>query len=373
MLKSFLLLSALGLSSQPITNLSTVTTPVLKNKLKQTTQLKDNNSEYYSDVLSVGDYYNALQDVSTWTGQGLLDRVYGFLNKYQSKINFLNISYDSHSINHSNHILCCRNEYGSNNAVNELISYYQRIIREQLEVYVAAKVMGDCLAYLIQYADVDNKLKAEIVDKWFEMTYFVFTKKQSIDLDYIQSLTPDSNLSNVWKLKTPLQDPLLKQKIIDVITNQDLDSWKQIYNKYFSFYNFNIYKSHPINITGPNRSLYDAYWWYYSFRDNPLPFPSNWTHVIQGHNGDGPTYNVTFVDNEKESYVSDDGTSIELSGSYNLTAFVQDTDGWNNYYVDRINYTSQKDLSPYYLADFGSELNAIWSKQSLITLWIQDK
>ncbi|UWD35292.1 hypothetical protein NX779_01485 [Mycoplasma cottewii] len=373
MIKTFLLLSTLGLSSQPITNLTTVTTPVLKKQLKQNAQLKDTTSDYERDVLSVSDYYNAFQDVSTWTPSGLLDRVKDFLNKNRSKIKFLDISYDSHNINHLNHILCFWSERGSGDALNRIISYYQQIIREQLEVYVAGKVMGDCLTYLLQYANINTELKSEIIDTWFKMNYSIFTRERTIDLDYIKWQVPDEGFSNVWKLKSALEDNQLKQKIIDVITNQDLDSWKQIYNKYFSFYNFNIYKGRPINITGPNKSLYNVYWWYYSGVDDPLPFPSNWTNIVEGHDGDSLTYNLSFVDNEKESYVCDDGTTIKLYGSYNLTAFVQNTDGWNNYYIDRINYTSRGDLTRYYLKSFGSDVDSIWTRQSLLTLWIQDK
>ncbi|WP_036497690.1 hypothetical protein, partial [Mycoplasma yeatsii] len=179
MLKSFLLLSILGLTSQPITNIKTLSQPVhakqLNNKLSSHKVL-DKKSDLEKDLMPLESYYNDLKrSTSEWSAKGLINQLNDFLDQHNSKIPFLNIQYADAFINAAGNFVCYQDYTNSSkSAYSNVVAYYREIVKEQLIVYLSAKVMQDCFTYLIN-SDIDDSLvEVDIVTKWFNIVRNVF-------------------------------------------------------------------------------------------------------------------------------------------------------------------------------------------------------
>ncbi|UWD35293.1 hypothetical protein NX779_01490 [Mycoplasma cottewii] len=377
MLKTFLLLSALGLSGQPISNLTTITQQVHKNNLKQTNnKLKQNlkeKTELEKDLRSVENYYNNLQrSTSDWSGLTLWYQLSDFLEQNKSKIAFLSIEYVTDFIRSTNNYICYQDYPNSyKGAYDDVVAYYRQIVKDQLIVYLSAKVMQDCLTHFIKYVVDDDLLASEVVNKWFNILKYVFnTNGSRLKIENISKFTKDG-YDNVYRLKTFLSDENLKRQLINVVKNKDMHAWKEIQYKYFSFYNFNIYNSEPIYIDGPDKAMSTLYWWY---RDDKYTttYPKNWSNVVRSaHHGWFLGSNISFGVTNEYDFTKDNRDFAIITYS-NVTGFVEQTDLFNNYYVDRTDFTDWWKLSQKYKEQF-PYLQSLSQIQSLSALMFSTK
>ncbi|WP_036497676.1 hypothetical protein, partial [Mycoplasma yeatsii] len=179
---------------------------------------------------------------------------------------------------------------------------------------------------------------------------------------------------NVYRLRTTLlNNENLKRQIINSLLTKDARSWRELQFKYFSFYDFNIYNSVPTYIDGPNKELRTVFWWYWNWR-KPTQYPDSWSNVVRSryYLSKDPGYNLSFGVTYEHDYIKNN-TDIAIITYSNITGFVEGTDLFNDYYVDRTDFTDWTKLSDMYKVKFGDDLSKLSTIQSLSALMFSTK